>query len=330
MTVPGFATLPLELQRIIFEIAALSRPTEIPSQMRVAWRVKHWYGFHFILIISVSIKWRARVEPFLYRVILISPLSDTECIQRAEGFPSIRIHPLLEKIRAKGVPFFRSSVTHIFFEHWLVPPLKTVLEGCPLVKTLYFAPPHHDPEYLPILNRLECLHRLTLDDALFGDDPLDFSQPLFRNLTHLEISDYYDDDMGANIGEGLGMGMVPHLTHLAFNTTEVDAGMHPQIRAHSRLKCIVFLISHSTARRTLLPDRHPDSDDDRFVLIQQRNIRRGWFRGAAGRRDYWELAEEFLAARRAGTIARTLAVPFRMKLLPPHPRPSSRFPVLHN
>jgi hypothetical protein len=263
----------------------------------------------------------------LYRVILISPLSDTECIQRAEDFPSIRIDPLLEKIRTKGVPFFRSSVTHIFFEHWLVPPLKTVLEACPLVKTLYFAPSHHNPEYLPILNRLECLHRLTLDDALFGDEPFDFAQPLFRNLTHLEILDYYDDDMGANIGEGLGM--VPHLTHLALNTTAADTAMHPQIRAHSRLECIVFLISHATARRTLLPKRHPDSDDDRFVLIQQRNFCRGWFRGAAGRRDYWELADEFLAARRAGTIART-PVPFRIKLLPPHPRPSSRFPVLHH
>ncbi|KAJ7758883.1 hypothetical protein B0H14DRAFT_3511553 [Mycena olivaceomarginata] len=269
MTGPGFATLPLDLQRTIFEIAARSQPTEMLSQMRVAWRVKHW------------------VEPFLYRVILISPLSDTECIQRAEGFPSIRIDPLLEKIRTKGVPFFRSSVTHIFFEPWLVPPLKTVLEACPLVKTLYFAPPHHNPEYVPILNRLECLHRLTLDDALFGDDPLDFSQPLFRNLTHLEILDYYDDDMGANIGEGLGMGMIPHLTHLALNTTAADTAMHPEIRAHSRLECIVFLISHATARRTLLPKRHPDSDDDRFVLIQQRNFRRGWFRGAAGRRDYW-------------------------------------------
>jgi hypothetical protein len=56
MTSPGFSTLPLELQRTIFEIAALSRPTEMLSQMRVAWRVKHWYGFHFILIISIPTK----------------------------------------------------------------------------------------------------------------------------------------------------------------------------------------------------------------------------------------------------------------------------------
>lgn len=215
----------------------------------------------------------------MYRVILISPLSDTRCIQRAEGFPSIWIDPLLEKIRTKGLPFFRSSVTHIFVEHWLIPPLKIVLEACPLVKTLYFAPPHYNPEYLPILNRLESLYRLTLDSVVFGDEPFDFSQPLFRNLTHLEILDYYDDYMGANIGESLGM--IPHLTHLALNTTEVDPAMHPQIRANSHLKCIVFLICHVTVKRKLLPDHHPDSDDDRFVLIQRRNFAAG---GSAVRR----------------------------------------------
>jgi hypothetical protein len=34
--------LPPELERTIFEIAALLEPTNIPTLMRIAWRVKHW------------------------------------------------------------------------------------------------------------------------------------------------------------------------------------------------------------------------------------------------------------------------------------------------
>jgi hypothetical protein len=34
--------LPAELEREIFEIAGLSRPTSIVTLMRVAWRVNEW------------------------------------------------------------------------------------------------------------------------------------------------------------------------------------------------------------------------------------------------------------------------------------------------
>ena len=35
--------LPPELERVIFEIAALSYPTTTPNLMLIAWRVKNWY-----------------------------------------------------------------------------------------------------------------------------------------------------------------------------------------------------------------------------------------------------------------------------------------------
>ncbi|KAJ6518246.1 hypothetical protein C8R47DRAFT_9392 [Mycena vitilis] len=50
---PARPRLPLELERHIFELAALSRPVSIPTMMRVAWRVKTW------------------IEPLLYRTLLI-------------------------------------------------------------------------------------------------------------------------------------------------------------------------------------------------------------------------------------------------------------------
>jgi hypothetical protein len=34
--------LPLELERLIFELSALSWPLSVPNLMLVAWRVKQW------------------------------------------------------------------------------------------------------------------------------------------------------------------------------------------------------------------------------------------------------------------------------------------------
>jgi hypothetical protein len=38
-----YSSLPPELERVVFEISALSRPIDIPNLMLIAWRVKEWY-----------------------------------------------------------------------------------------------------------------------------------------------------------------------------------------------------------------------------------------------------------------------------------------------
>lgn len=43
LLLPSDSRIPHEVERIIFEIAALSRPVSIPNLMLVAWRVKEWY-----------------------------------------------------------------------------------------------------------------------------------------------------------------------------------------------------------------------------------------------------------------------------------------------
>jgi hypothetical protein len=47
----AISTLPLDLERQIFETAALSRPVSIPNMMGVAWRVKHWWRDQLDLIL---------------------------------------------------------------------------------------------------------------------------------------------------------------------------------------------------------------------------------------------------------------------------------------
>jgi hypothetical protein len=47
-------TLPRELEKIIFEMAALKHPLSMPSMVRVAQRVKIWYILSFAFSFSSS------------------------------------------------------------------------------------------------------------------------------------------------------------------------------------------------------------------------------------------------------------------------------------
>ncbi|KAF7369649.1 hypothetical protein MVEN_00295900 [Mycena venus] len=147
--------LPPELERSIFEIAALWRPTDMPALLRIAWRVKLWY--------------------FPDRTSSVSPL-DT----------------LLNKISTESGSLVLSSVRHIFLEleqDQKISVVDAILTACPHVTNI-FVFDNPTPEYLPILSRLPRLLRLATDlPPLFSPGVIDFGAPLFRNLTHLELID---------------------------------------------------------------------------------------------------------------------------------------------
>ncbi|KAJ6571127.1 hypothetical protein B0H19DRAFT_1255125 [Mycena capillaripes] len=86
--------LPRELERMIFEIAALLHPTCILPLMLVAARVKQW------------------VEPFLYRVVLINSPPG----QQVLGFHNCSTAIFTQAIQKKPPAFFRDSVKSLFPE----------------------------------------------------------------------------------------------------------------------------------------------------------------------------------------------------------------------
>ncbi|KAJ7741701.1 hypothetical protein B0H16DRAFT_1564897 [Mycena metata] len=81
--------LPPELERIIFEMAALLRPTNIPNLMRTAWRVKNW------------------VEPLLYRTVFIQPMLSTS--YHIDEFPQLTLQGLRQQSATKPPGFFQSA-----------------------------------------------------------------------------------------------------------------------------------------------------------------------------------------------------------------------------
>ncbi|KAJ7832485.1 hypothetical protein B0H13DRAFT_2370920 [Mycena leptocephala] len=73
-----FPSLRLDLERQIFETAALSRPVSIPNMMRVAWRVK--------------------VEPLLYRTLCFSA-------DNIDGIPRCTLDTFFDIVHRKPAPF---------------------------------------------------------------------------------------------------------------------------------------------------------------------------------------------------------------------------------
>ncbi|KAJ7798772.1 hypothetical protein B0H14DRAFT_2905776 [Mycena olivaceomarginata] len=107
--------LPPELERQIFEIAALSCPKDIPTLMRISRRIKYW------------------VEPLLYRVIVLSPhdLYRLSGIDDAKSFPSVTAADLLDHITTKSPSFFGASVTHLYFDGDIpISTLDAILGAC--------------------------------------------------------------------------------------------------------------------------------------------------------------------------------------------------------
>ncbi|KAJ6505833.1 hypothetical protein C8R47DRAFT_917162, partial [Mycena vitilis] len=204
--------LPPELECIIFEMAALSSLSNIPELMRVARRVKEWRV----------------VEPILYSVLFLSsPFSLTKDLtpRHIEGFPLIPRDLLLQATGERQPSFLSAAVKHMYLDSFDNPavtlPLKlsevdTILGACARLSNLYVAWRGVESlQYVPILNRLGGLHRLTIDlESLFEFGPIDFAQPFLRNVRHLqlldswELSDHYTD-----------LVLLPHLTHIAFNDT---------------------------------------------------------------------------------------------------------------
>ncbi|KAJ6538137.1 hypothetical protein B0H19DRAFT_1181790 [Mycena capillaripes] len=269
---------------MIFEIIALARPIEIPRLMLVAWRVKSW------------------VEPLLYRVIFIA--SDTTFCGM-QSFPVIPVHTILAAIESKPQSFFNCAVRDIFFEYdpgWLaVSAVNTILAACPHVTNLCAAQ-NGLPTDSKVFFGLQCLQRLIIDaEMLDRRTGISLSNSLYGNITHLELLDDWDEEPGnPEFGSRLAddIALIPRLTHFAFNVLVGSTTFYGRLRAQTRLQCIVFL------HRLRLDDEHVPvlADDPRFVCVFQTNWRLDWLRGALGGPDYWVLAEEHIAAKRAGHI----------------------------
>ncbi|KAJ7715899.1 hypothetical protein B0H16DRAFT_1558574 [Mycena metata] len=266
--------LPLDLERTIFELAAGYFPGSIPILLLVAWRVNKW------------------VEPVLYRLVIVSSRT-----VRLSDYPVFSHEAISRKIN--NLEFLRTSVRHLFVEaHSVQAPIQQIVAACDRLKTLAYTP--HD-SFPDLLRDKQCLQRLTISITAFLGcfPPENESDPQLHSLTHLELLDTHWDDAEEPPDLSTHLALIPNLTHLALNGMHDSASWNNTFRADSRLRCIVFFVDDADPA-------HPLADDDRVVCVQQfTDYRLDWIHGIDAGKDYWALADIFLAARREGKVDRS-------------------------
>ncbi|KAJ7088105.1 hypothetical protein C8R44DRAFT_819473 [Mycena epipterygia] len=260
--VPAF---PPELERQIFEIAALLRPVGIPKLMLVAWRVKEW------------------VEPLLYRIIVL------ELPGRLPLLPAITGNLLSSAMEAKP-SFFGRAVRHLMLAGVDAPTLEYVLSICSgvdnlwvnddLTQTISVMEPlrlkHLYAQTLPILRTLTPLH------------------PFFSQITHLELMDI---PKGRNLEPWLELSLIPHLTHLSFDV-EVFLPLCGELLETCKFLAVLVFLGPARDPSPITELSH----DFRFVVMRCEYYHLDWQMGAHAGIDYWSCAESFIAKRRSGEI----------------------------
>ncbi|KAF7351747.1 hypothetical protein MSAN_01607900 [Mycena sanguinolenta] len=275
---PSHPYLPPELERIIFETAALARRRTIPRLMLVAGRVKLW------------------IEPLLYEVIMLSGAAFEE--RDSLGLPHFNIDILLKAIKRKPPLFFQNAVQHLFLEHRiLAKELDVICTACTgVVNLFHFNTGLHN---LAALRNLHHLRRLTLsfpEFLLFWRS--DGTHPVLNNLTHLEL---YAGPIHKLIDFP---SLMSRLTHISLNFIPDDKPLQTALCESTHLQCIVFL-SEEWADEQALTACGLLLADLRFVCVHLHTpFRVDWLYGAVLRDNYWTLADAFITARREGKIDR--------------------------
>ncbi|KAJ7705460.1 hypothetical protein B0H17DRAFT_1038052 [Mycena rosella] len=278
------STLPTDLERKIFETAALMHPNTIPVLLRVARRVLVW------------------IEPLLYRVLRISssdPLTVLDAVRRA--------------MKAKPANFFRDNVRHICLSSlsWSVKDTYALLRLCPRVVTLStmsrFLPPLHQIEQGPfallqILLEMPQLRKWggSLTNLFGSRAAIDPTHPVFRNITHLDLFDDLLDAQDARICTSLAT--MPALTHLSlFN--EVRPGIFQRVLDEcASLRALVHMWHDLHTWEAHKIAAEPPVTDVRFVVRVFHDYWADWEAGARGDTDRWAAADAFIERKRRGEI----------------------------
>ncbi|KAJ6482764.1 hypothetical protein C8R45DRAFT_1215451 [Mycena sanguinolenta] len=265
--------LPSDVEREIFEIAALFWPRSIPSLMLVAWHVKSW------------------VEPLLYKTAMVSSTIK---------FP-LPYGTLLSRIRSEQSTLLRHSVRNLFLSYRPVDDLPIVLHAFPVVENLWMASLTTNT----ILDTNLSLKRLHTDlDVIFGSSVIDFTHQFFSSITHLEI---FDAPEAIELEVWSALTDLPHLTNFACNDGEYLPMFLAVLPTWQPLRVLVLLMSSSGDAEMvaeLLKEYNVAelAQDPRFVVLLCSEYCEDWVKGVQTGDDYWSRAENHIMKRKSGQV----------------------------
>ncbi|KAJ7622036.1 hypothetical protein FB45DRAFT_926852 [Roridomyces roridus] len=273
--------LPPELEKEIFEVAAYHLPATIPAMMLTAWRVKVW------------------VEPILFRVVLLVDPSNN--INDHHGLNQRNTYPLpddsnLSRISSTPPTVLRDSVHHLYLDRVSHDVAELVLSSCQNVHDLWL----YLWDYSSVLDfvgslplrRLYCC----LED-LFQSEDVDFTHPIFAQLTHLELFPAAIPTQAVCNG----LALIPNLTHLAVTDQDFLEFIPDLLQSCKSLRVVILLAENPLD----LPELEEHQIHERLVLMPCKYYTKDWHMSALVGWDYWARAEEFIARRRSGVVERT-------------------------
>ncbi|KAJ7684261.1 hypothetical protein DFH06DRAFT_1312703 [Mycena polygramma] len=285
--------LPTDLEREIFETAALDYPRSIPRLVLVAQRVNLW------------------IEPMLYRT-----LSVVNSPPRLHLLRTLRI-TADACLHSKPASFLRSHVRHLALSAVPTDKALSILSICGETTSLaIFQTP--DLTYLPLLAAMPLLRLAAHLANIFGSEAaVDFRHTIFSRLTHLDMFDsVWDTNHLVR-----GLASLPCLTHLSFNQDLEDLigddrlpSLRDILRSCGSLQVLVVIFYDETERGWGDEDEYEYfADDVRAVTMVVGGSLEDWERGQTGRVDYWIQAETFIQKRRSGEIkASEYAIPVEL------------------
>ncbi|KAJ7150712.1 hypothetical protein C8R46DRAFT_1123963 [Mycena filopes] len=271
----GQPHLPVELEREVFETAALTNTSSIPTLLLVAQRVRVW------------------LEPMLYRIIKVDKSAMAAVLQNAA--------------KTKPPSFFRDAVRHICLAFDDARSLQAVEEFLPLCTGLVtftvFPPLYVDilPILLPILPKMQVKRLSAHLGVLFQDTPqgLHLTHAAFTSVTHLHlfdiISPYTGSDIYANIPT------LPALTHLCLINKASPSQVGELLRDCRSLELLLVAIRGDAFHYAGISP----ITDIRFVVttaMTGKDYRSEWEAGAMGFPDFWSRAVDFVERRRNGAV----------------------------
>ncbi|KAF7296094.1 hypothetical protein MKEN_01424500 [Mycena kentingensis (nom. inval.)] len=285
--------LPPELERDIFELAALLNPECMPPLLLVAHRVKIW------------------IEPLLYRVLRI-------CFDGIPAKPTPgKAHRLgsIRKMLARRDPaFLLANIHHISFtespsarpgDSGILDVLcvcqgpDSKMEDLCLPPTMY----HACPSLVDRLAELPNIRRFSgsiIQLIVCAGQPDSFpSHPFFERLTHMNLADR--SDPRTTVAERLFTHLpdLPNLTHLAFHDNRVGNHACVQVLRECRTLRVFAIVCSSKNGVQIARGRHKELElDVRFAVLFVADTRWDWEVGARGGLDMWTRAEDIVARKR--------------------------------
>ncbi|KAJ7607223.1 hypothetical protein FB45DRAFT_141661 [Roridomyces roridus] len=269
--------LPPELERDIFECAALSHKASIPAFLRVARRIYAW------------------IHPLLYRTLMVKTNSE----------PWTRFLKTIQSMGPDNSEFLQSSLQNLFVHNspWLSTELHFVLSSCNSLTN--FVIMSTNPSILPLLETKR-LKRITVSLAqLFDNGSIlqNLPHPAFMHATHLDLIDFLHKDKSFD-----ALTLLPALTHLCLNSFVHRRQLQIVFAGCKGLRVLVNMHTEIEPEWGLadICGRLAIEDEPRFVLMAKdhshNNFARDWEAGRRGEKDFWILAEEFVEKKRKGQI----------------------------